>query len=158
MQFQVPQFIDIEDKIIGPLTLKQFLYVGAAGMFSFITYFFFNTFLWIIVTVLLGGAAIAIAFIKYNGRPMIIMLGAIFKYIWNPKLYLWRHDIGTKEMFSGIKIGALPSSNKQSQGKNPLKNLFLRLNTSREALAGREKASPTATQAAIKSRMAGGGR
>ena len=32
MQFQVPQFIEVEDKIFGPLTFKQFVYVlGGAG-------------------------------------------------------------------------------------------------------------------------------
>ena len=28
MRFEVPQFIDIEDKIIGPLTWRQFIYLG----------------------------------------------------------------------------------------------------------------------------------
>jgi len=31
MQYQVPQFIEIEDKIFGPLTLKQFLYLAGGG-------------------------------------------------------------------------------------------------------------------------------
>jgi hypothetical protein len=35
MQFPVPQFTDVEDKIIGPLTVKQFfiLLVSAAIIF-----------------------------------------------------------------------------------------------------------------------------
>jgi hypothetical protein len=28
MQFRVPQFIDIEDKLFGPLTFKQFIYLA----------------------------------------------------------------------------------------------------------------------------------
>jgi len=33
MQFQVPQFIEVEDKIFGPLTFKQFVYMaGGAGL------------------------------------------------------------------------------------------------------------------------------
>ena len=31
MQFAVPQFTDVEDKLIGPLTLKQFLMMLATG-------------------------------------------------------------------------------------------------------------------------------
>jgi len=154
MQYQVPQFIDVEDKIIGPLTLKQFLYMGAAGMVGFVTFFIFNFALWIIVMVVVGGIAIVLAFIKYNGRPMIVMFGAMAKYIWQPKLYLWRHDVDTKKMFSNVKIDTLPRPGSRRQSKNPLKNLFLKLNTSKEALAGREKSSPTATQAAIKNQMA----
>jgi len=38
MQFQVPQFIDIEDGS-SALTLKQFLYLAAAAAFSFILFF-----------------------------------------------------------------------------------------------------------------------
>jgi hypothetical protein len=44
-QFHVPQFIEVEDKIFGPLTLKQFLYViGGAGI-VFIMYAFLRNFL-----------------------------------------------------------------------------------------------------------------
>jgi Flp pilus assembly protein TadB len=33
MEYQVPQFIEVEDKIFGPLTLKQFIFVaGGAGL------------------------------------------------------------------------------------------------------------------------------
>ena len=40
MQFQVPQFIDVENKIIGPLSLRQFLYLAGAGLISFMLFFY----------------------------------------------------------------------------------------------------------------------
>ena len=38
MRFQVPQFIEIESKIFGPLTLKQFIYLIGGGGIIFILY------------------------------------------------------------------------------------------------------------------------
>ena len=32
MRATVPQFIDVEDRVIGPLTIKQFLYLLAGGI------------------------------------------------------------------------------------------------------------------------------
>ena len=48
MQFQVPQFIETEDKIVGPLTLRQFLYIGAAGLLSFLLFFVLKIWFWFI--------------------------------------------------------------------------------------------------------------
>ena len=44
MRFQVPQFIEVEDKIFGPFTFKQFIYIaggiGVAGvLFTFLPKF-----------------------------------------------------------------------------------------------------------------------
>lgn len=89
MQFQVPQFIDIEDKIIGPLTLRQFIYLAIAGVISLIFYFTINFYLWIVVSLILVGAAVALAFLKINGQPLPkIILNMINFYI-KPQTYVW---------------------------------------------------------------------
>ena len=74
MQFQVPQFIETEDKIIGPFSLRQFLYVGIAGAFSMMLYFTVNTWLWAFLSVFLVGLSIAFATIKMNGRQLPLLL------------------------------------------------------------------------------------
>jgi hypothetical protein len=43
MQFRVPQFIDIEDKILGPLTWGQFAYCLGAGGVIYITFRFIDS-------------------------------------------------------------------------------------------------------------------
>ncbi len=91
-QFQVPQFIETESKIVGPLTLKQFLYIAAAGLTSFLLFFVLKFFLWVIVTLIFGSIAAAFAFFKYNGRPLTIILKSAFLYYWNPRLYLWQRE------------------------------------------------------------------
>jgi len=89
MQYQVPQFIDIEDRIIGPLTLKQFLYLAFAGAILFAAWFLFKFYIWIIIAVPIVAAALAFAFLKINDRPFVyFFLAAVFYFI-KPKLYIF---------------------------------------------------------------------
>lgn len=89
MQFQVPQFIEVEDKIFGPLTFKQFLYLaGGAGM-AFICYVFLPLYIAIFPIVAIAVFAVALSFFPYNNRPFITIVEAAFKYVLHSKLYLW---------------------------------------------------------------------
>jgi len=90
MLFEVPQFIDVEDKIFGPLTFKQFVYVaGGVGfavvMFLLVPFFF---------VVLLAGPVLllsaALAFYKINDRPFIQVVESAFYYFINKRLYVWK--------------------------------------------------------------------
>lgn len=90
MRFQTPQFIEIEDKIVGPLTLKQFIYLlGGAGL-AFIAYRFLNIFLAapLIIASLAFGAALA--FYRINNKPFAYILEVAFKYFLRNKLYIWK--------------------------------------------------------------------
>ncbi len=89
MQYQVPQFIEVEDKIIGPLTLKQFLYLAFAGAILFVLWFLFNFYIWIIVALPIAALAAAFAFLKINDRPFVYFFLAIVKYFNKPKLYIF---------------------------------------------------------------------
>jgi hypothetical protein len=90
MQYQVPQFIEIEDKIFGPLTLRQFIYLAGGGGLTLI----FFTLLPLYLTVILGipviGVAVAFAFYEVNGRPLIDAVEHAFSYLTGSKLYLWK--------------------------------------------------------------------
>ena len=92
MNFQVPQFIEIEDKIFGPLTFKQFVYVAGGGGLAFI----FWTYLPRLIALPLVGLAIifglALAFYKINNRPFIYALEAGLRYFVGRKLYLWQRQ------------------------------------------------------------------
>ena len=90
MQYQVPQFIEIEDKIFGPLTFKQFIYIlgGLGG--GFMVYKVVPTPFSYILIIPIIGFGVALAFYKINERPLISTLEAGFKYLLSPKLYLWK--------------------------------------------------------------------
>jgi hypothetical protein len=88
MRFQVPQFIEIEDKIFGPLTLKQFLYlIGSAGG-AFILYRFLGI-IGIAIAIPVIGFGLALAFYPINGKPFIYTVEAAFNYFFHNRLYLW---------------------------------------------------------------------
>jgi len=92
MQFKVPQFIEIEDKIIGPLTLKQFLYIlGGFGVLA-VLWFYLELGLFIAIAIPIAAFVLGLAFYKVNGRPLVYILGSVIKYLIKPKLYLWRKD------------------------------------------------------------------
>ena len=99
MKFQVPQFIEIEDKIFGPLTLKQFIYLAGGGGISFVIYSiipYIVVALFLIIPVMFF--SVALAFYKVNGKPFIFVVESAFKYTLSNKLYLWqkREKIITK--------------------------------------------------------------
>src|SRR3989338_10168581 len=89
MQFQVPQFLDVEDKIIGPFTIKQFLYLaGGLGM----GYLAFRFIPWIGIILGLAFAAFGatLAFYKFNNKPFIFILESAFSYIKSTRFYVWK--------------------------------------------------------------------
>ena len=91
MEYQVPQFIEVEDKIVGPLTLRQFIYIaGAVGIC--IVFFVSLSF---VIAFLLSAPVVALAaslaFYKVNGKPFIEVLEAGFNYYTGAKLFLWKH-------------------------------------------------------------------
>ncbi len=109
VQYQVPQFIEIEDKIIGPLTLKQFLYLAAPTAISFILFFMVNFGIWLLLTIILGLLGLALAFIKINGRPFTNFLVSIFWYYFKPKIYIWKKtEPASKEIAETTYIEKAP--------------------------------------------------
>lgn len=89
MQFKVPQKIDIEDRIVGPLTMIQFVYavLGAGAGYIMLSMFpspvgwFFALPIFIFT--------FCLVFIKVNGRPFGSFLKNLINYLSNPKTRLW---------------------------------------------------------------------
>ncbi len=93
MRYQVPQFIEVEDKLFGPLTLKQFIFVAGGAGLSVVFYLLIKPLIlafFFIAPVL--GFALALAFLKVNNRPFIAVLESAFMFVINPKLYIWKHE------------------------------------------------------------------
>lgn len=91
MQFQVPQFIDIEDKIVGPLSWKQLLYLGGNTGLAFIFYSIIPiTAIGILIAILFLSFGFMLAFYQYNNRPFIKLVQAAFYFSIHPKLYVWK--------------------------------------------------------------------
>lgn len=90
MRYQVPQFIEIEDKIFGPLTLKQFIYLAGGGGLSLLFFTLLPLYAAIFFIIPVMGFAFALAFYKVNGRPFIVAVEHAVAYFFGSKLYLWK--------------------------------------------------------------------
>src|SRR3954468_14976250 len=92
MKYQVPQFIEVEDKIIGPLTIKQFVYlVGGVGM-CFIVYTFVYFYIALILIAVIIPLSLAMAFYKVNNKPFIDFLESAFLFYTKQNLYIWKKE------------------------------------------------------------------
>lgn len=92
MQFEVPQFIEVEDKIFGPLTWRQFVYL-AGGIGMAVAMFFFLPFiLFAFFGIPLAILAAALAFYPVNNRPFSYFLEGVVNFLFRPKRYLWRKE------------------------------------------------------------------
>lgn len=92
MEFIVPKFINREPKIVGPLTFKQFLYLTIPGSVCFFLYFIIgkkNFFLFVLITVILMGVALAFTFLKIKGRPLPVFLKNFFSFTLASKTFIW---------------------------------------------------------------------
>ena len=90
MQFKVPQFLDIEDKIFGPFTFKEFVYLAGGAGLCFVLYKALG-FVWgFIPIVAVAGFSLALTFYKPNNKPFINMIEAWFGYFMQDKLYIWK--------------------------------------------------------------------
>ncbi len=89
MQFQVPQNIDLEDKIIGPLTLKQFIILLVGGMFDYMFYTFFSTGLFIILAIPTTLFTLALVFAKVQEEPFPKFLASLTLFALKPKILTW---------------------------------------------------------------------
>ena len=69
MRFEVPQFIEIEDKIFGPLTWRQFLYLGGGVGMSVVMFFTLPFLAFVIFGLPLAILSGALAFYPINNRP-----------------------------------------------------------------------------------------
>lgn len=90
-QYQIPQYIGVEDKIVGPFTLKQFFYLLGGGGIVLILYLLgIKIFFLIILSIPIMGLALSLAFVKINNRPFIIYLMSLLNFVIKPRRYLWK--------------------------------------------------------------------
>lgn len=93
MQFQVPQFIETEDKIAGPFSLKQFVFLGGIALVCFLLFYVLQSmFLAAVLSLILAGGGVALAFVKVNGKGLPSILGSALRFYWKPQTYVWQAE------------------------------------------------------------------
>lgn len=124
MKFQVPQFIEVEDKIFGPLSLKQFIYLAGGVGFGALLYKLLPVFFAILIGLPVFVFAVALAFYKPNGRSFIKVVESAFYYFLKDKLYTWKKiKKGVKKETEGVKINSTETVPAPDLTRNKLKDL-----------------------------------
>ncbi len=94
MRFVIPQFIEIEPKIIGPITPRQFILLVIGGGTIFLCYKIFSFWTFLIITLFfLLPILIAFTFIKVNGRPFHFFVLAVLQTTKKPNLRVWKKEV-----------------------------------------------------------------
>jgi hypothetical protein len=112
MQFIVPQFIDVEDKIIGPVTTRQFVVLLAAAAMVVIDYQIIykianNFWLFVLSAIFIVGLFATFAFLRVNGRPFHYFMLNFLISLRDPHLRLWskfrsRSELRQKQTFTKL--------------------------------------------------------
>ena len=89
-QFHVPQFITVEDKILGPFTFKQALMIGAGLGPVILARYILPSFLFWPFALVAGGIVAALAFLKINEVPFSKLVKNALLYFTRPRLYVWK--------------------------------------------------------------------
>ncbi|MCU0679784.1 MAG: PrgI family protein [Planctomycetes bacterium] len=96
-QFTVPQFIDVESKILGPITTRQFLIFVVAAIIIGLSYKLFDFALFITISLPVFSLAGTLAFFKINGRPFHFFLLNLVQTFRRPPLRVWNHKLGISD-------------------------------------------------------------
>ena len=108
MQFIVPQFIDVENKIIGSISTRQFIIILAAGGLSFIFYKTMTFLPFLFATILVLGIGATFAFVKVNGQQFHYFLLNLIQTAKKPRLRTWQKFLHKAKETKSIEIKVLP--------------------------------------------------
>jgi len=126
MRFEVPQFIEIEDKIFGPFTWKQFVYLAGGVGLAVVLFFVAPFFITFLVGIPIAILASALAFYPINSRPFSVLLEAMWKFYKNTRVYYWRRN--REVVYKGEQVtGVTNYSSIPQQGESGLNSLARKL-------------------------------
>jgi hypothetical protein len=90
MLFNVPQYIDVEDKIAGPLTAKQLLWMFGMGVAILVIWNIFEKPVVYFVAIPVAALFVALAFYRPYHQPLIKFIGNAIMFLFQPKFYTWK--------------------------------------------------------------------
>ena len=103
MRFQLPQFIETETKLVGPLTLKQFLWTASGAAIVFLLFMATRGgFIFFAAGIPVAAIFLALAFLKMEGIPLINYIAYLLSYLLNPKRYLFKKETNNETLNSKL--------------------------------------------------------
>lgn len=92
MQFVVPQFIEVESKIIGPISARQFIIILVGAGMLFLLYKFAPLWLLIIGALCVCTLIILFGFTKVNSQPFHWFFLNLVQTVRRPSMRMWYRD------------------------------------------------------------------
>lgn len=133
MEAKVPQRIDMEDKIIGPLTLQQFFYLLFGGLFIYLvnnwTIGSLWRFIYYPIALVVGLLSFALAFVKVQERPFIHFLGSVIVFFIKPQRRVWRRGAAQKPVKIVDQAAAKPAVGRKALDRTRLQEVVKVLDT-----------------------------
>ena len=116
MKFQVPQYVDLEDKLAFRLTLRQLGWFALGGFLLFMAWVSFSKVVFWFAFPLIAALATAFAFYRPGGLPLFTFLWYGFLYFIKPKRLFWdKKEYGSELSDTLVK-------NYQEHAEKPRKN------------------------------------
>ncbi|GIW68730.1 MAG: hypothetical protein KatS3mg100_224 [Candidatus Parcubacteria bacterium] len=141
MQFHVPQFIELEAKIFGPLSFRQFVFLAGGVGFLAMLWFWVSSILAIVVGIPIVALGAALAFWKPYGMPFEKLLEAAFWFFTSRHLYLWQKPTSKAAPSApqGAEGATRPIPHIQTTGPSKLRELAFRLDVQRRSRPKKEE-------------------
>ncbi len=133
-QYVVPQFIEVEDKVIGPVTVRQFIIilVGVGllvGSYQLMVRLANQTGPFLFTGFGILVAMVSFAFVRVNGRPFHLFLLNLLQSLKNPRLRLWNNQLGERIQYRREPPPPPPIPSKQPLSETKLAQLSLLVDT-----------------------------
>ena len=90
MRFKVPKDVDIEDRIVGPLTVKQLAWLGGGSGITLLLWKLVDFQIFVFFGIIIMGTSAAFAFVRPYNQSLVAFCGSVMLYLSKPKLYIWR--------------------------------------------------------------------
>lgn len=123
MEYQVPQFIEVEDKIFGPLTLQQFIFLAGGGGICAGLILYVGGFFGILLAAPVAILTLALAFYKVNNKSFLDLIEAGLGFYTKNRLYLWKKEEQSAAMAAPVAPTAAPYREKLGLSQGKLKDL-----------------------------------
>lgn len=124
MRANVPQFIDVEDKIAGPLTWKQLFWMIGLLVILIVLYNLFSAGAFILIGIPVSLIFVAFAFVKPYGQPMTSFVYYGSMHLFGPKVYVWKREVQTAQKKETPDSGKeMPSKKEGTPSAQNIKDL-----------------------------------
>lgn len=98
-QFVVPQFLDVEPRIIGPITARQFLIMLGVTLLEFIIYrLLLSPLAMVAVGIPVLATGIIFAFAKVNGQPFHFIALNMVQTLRRPSRRVWDKTLSDADL------------------------------------------------------------